>query len=105
MRGPAQVFRDYRRDDLHPTRTGIALRLNEWLAQKEATHHLLQENPSVVNFLQCFYNKDHSDPHVVAVCKECSPFPSTIEDPADSYVRISPWMCMAIERARSRRRQ
>jgi len=34
-----------------PTRTGIALHLDEWPVLKEAINNLLQDNPSVVNFL------------------------------------------------------
>jgi len=61
-----------------PTMTGIALRLDEWPVLKEAINNLVQDNPSLVNFLPCFYNKDHSDRQVVAGCKECNPFSLTI---------------------------
>ena len=37
--------------DRKPTRTGIALRLSEWLASKQTVEHLQRDYPDVVNYI------------------------------------------------------
>jgi len=60
-----------------PTKTGIALRLSEWLTFKMAVDNLHRDNPAVANFTPCFLNQDHATQQAIAACEECSPFPST----------------------------
>ena len=60
-----------------PTKTGIALRLNEWPTFKQAVDKLHHDNPTVANFTPCFLNLDHTTPEIIATCPECNPYPST----------------------------
>ena len=60
-----------------PTKTGIALRLNEWPTFKQAVDKLHRDNPTVANFTPCFLNLDHTTPELIATCPECNPYPST----------------------------
>ena len=57
-----------------PTKTGIALRLNEWPTFKQAIDKLHRDNPTVA---PCFPNLDHATPEPIATCPECNPYPST----------------------------
>ena len=58
-----------------PTKTGIALRLNEWPTFKQAIDKLHRDNPTVANFTPCFLNLDHATPELIATCPECNPYP------------------------------
>jgi len=58
-----------------PTKTGIALRLNEWPTFKQAGEKLRHDNPTVENFIPCFLSTDHS---TSANCPECNPYPAAI---------------------------
>ena len=60
-----------------PTKTGIALRLNEWPTFKQAVDKLHRDNPTVANFTPCFLNLDHTTLEIIATCPECNPYPST----------------------------
>ena len=66
-----------------PTKTGIALHLNEWPTFKQAIDKLHRDNPTVANFTPCFLNLDHATPELIATCPECNPYPypstSTVE--------------------------
>jgi len=55
-----------------PTKTGIALRLNEWPTFKQAVDKLHRDNPTVANFTPCFLNLDHATPELIATCSECN---------------------------------
>jgi len=61
-----------------PTKTGIALRLSEWPMFKEAIDKQHRDNPNVCNFTPCFLFQDHTSQQIIAACRECNPFPSTI---------------------------
>jgi len=60
-----------------PTKTGIALRLNELPTFKQAVDKLHRDNPTIANFTPCFINLDHATPGLIATCPECNPYPST----------------------------
>ena len=55
-----------------PTKTGIALRLNEWPTFKQAVDKLHRDNPTVANFTPCFLNLDHATPELIVTCPECN---------------------------------
>jgi len=60
-----------------PTKTGIALRSNEWPTFKQAVDNLQRDNATVANFTPCFLNLDHATPELIAACPECNPYLST----------------------------
>jgi len=60
-----------------PTKTGIALRLNEWPTFEQDVDKLHRDNRTVANFTPCFLNLAHTTPELIATCSECNPYPST----------------------------
>jgi len=60
-----------------PTKTGIALRLNEWPTFKQAVDKLHRDNPTVATIIPCLLNLDHITSEIIATCPECNPYPST----------------------------
>ena len=57
--------------EVKPTRTGIALRLPEWLKLKQIIEYLHRDYPDVANYTRCFLT--HL-PDFVG-CVECYPYP------------------------------
>jgi len=55
------------------TKTGIALRLNEWPTFKQAVDKLHRDNPTVAKFTPGFLNLDYTTPDLIASCPECNP--------------------------------
>ena len=53
-----------------PTKTGIALRLDEWPTLKDVINSLHHDIPDIV-VTPCFYK--HSIPEIIAACPECNP--------------------------------
>ena len=56
-----------------PTKTGIALRLNELPTFKQAVDKLHRDNPTVAKFTPGFLNLDYTTPDLIASCPECNP--------------------------------
>ena len=63
---------------IKPTKTGIALRLDEWPRFKQAIANLHRDNPVVTNFVPCFLAQDHTTPQGLNSCLECNAFSSTL---------------------------
>ena len=63
---------------IKPTKTGIALRLDERSRFKQAIANLHRDNPAVSNFVPCFLAQDHTTPQDLNSCLECNAFPSAL---------------------------
>jgi len=66
-----------------PTKTGIALRLNEWASgrrsSRPSTNYTATTRPSQTLHPASLLNLDHTTPEteIIATCPECNPYPST----------------------------
>ena len=56
-----------------PTKTGIAIRLPEWIAFVAAVQQLMRENEQLTNIHVC--GDQHMTIDDALVCRECNPFP------------------------------
>ena len=63
---------------IKPTKTGIALRLDEWPRFEQAIANLHRDNPVVTNCVPCFLAQDHTTPQGLNSCLECNAFPSIL---------------------------
>jgi len=60
LRRPTKILLPMGQTLWKPTKTGIALRLNEWPTFKQAVDKLHRDSPTVANFTPCFLNVDHT---------------------------------------------
>ena len=54
-----------------PTKRGIALRLNEWIALKDVMQKLFVKYPILASTTPCMYEPNHQNQEI---CLECQPF-------------------------------
>jgi hypothetical protein len=57
-----------------PSKTGIALRLPEWIALKENVQQLHKKHVALTIALPCTYQLDHQNLEGALSCTECHPF-------------------------------
>jgi hypothetical protein len=59
---------------VRPTKTGIALRLYEWVRLKVVAEEIRQRHPKVAEAQPCFFESTHFNQLGAMGCSECNPF-------------------------------
>jgi hypothetical protein len=59
---------------VQPTKTGIAIRLHEWVNLKTIMPEMYKKYPSLQTTQPCSQQPDHQNMEVYVQCRECSPF-------------------------------
>jgi hypothetical protein len=57
-----------------PTKTGLALRLNEWAKVQQIAREIAEKHPALAAAQPCWMGEDHQNPEGALNCNECNPF-------------------------------
>jgi len=64
----------YGREEVKPTKKGIALRLREWAEIRRTMKTINRDYPSLASEVPCYMNTDHNNQQGYFECRECQPF-------------------------------
>jgi hypothetical protein len=67
-------YYDVRTNEIKPSKTGIALRINEWNALKDVIQQIHQKYPALSTTQTCTSQPDHYNLEGAISCFECNPF-------------------------------
>ena len=59
---------------IKPTRTGIALRLDEWERFKQIVREIKDQHPKIAEIEPCWTGSDYFNQEGALMCSECNPF-------------------------------
>ena len=69
-----KFFIPYGKEEIKPTRQGVALRIFEWAEMRKIMDELNNDYPALGTALPCYLQNDHSNQLSSLECKECYPF-------------------------------
>ena len=69
-----KFYMPYNQSGIRPTKSGIALRLDEWADMRSTIQAVNDTHPTLATTLPCYMETDHSNQLTALDCRECYPF-------------------------------